>query len=75
MNDRLVKVGQFPSYIEAELARQRLEDFGIKALVSGDNAANTYAGILAVEGPVIEVFESQAEQARQILAEQETGEE
>ena len=74
MNDKLVKVGQFASYIEAELARQKLEDFGIKAVVSGDNAANIYSGILAVEGPVIEVFESQAEEARQILAEQETGE-
>lgn len=71
MNDKLVKVGQFASYIEAELARQRLEDFGIKAVVTGDNASNIYAGILAVEGPVLEVFESQAAQARQILDEQE----
>lgn len=68
MNDKLVEIGQFRDYIEAELARQRLEDAGIKAVIAGQNAANIYAGVPAIEGPSLQVLESQAEKARQILA-------
>jgi hypothetical protein len=71
MDDRLVKVGEFENYIEAELARQRLTDYGIKAVVTGDNASNIYGGALAAMRPAVEVFESQADEARRILDEQQ----
>jgi hypothetical protein len=69
MDGKLVKIAQFDNYIEADLAKQTLEDFGIKAVVTGDNSSNTYAGITAIEGPVLHVFENKAEEAKQILEE------
>ncbi len=69
MDGKLVKIAEYNNYIEADLARQTEEDFGIKAVVTGDNASNIYTGISAIEGPVLQVFETQAEKARQILDE------
>ncbi|MBN1393040.1 MAG: DUF2007 domain-containing protein [Sedimentisphaerales bacterium] len=67
MADRLVTVAQFSDYIEAELAKQQLADFGIEAVVTGANAANTYAGFFFIEGPELQVLESRAEEAKEIL--------
>jgi hypothetical protein len=64
--DKLVAVKQFANYIEAELAKQQLADFGIEAVVTGANAANIYS-IPAVEGPNLHVRQSQAEKALEIL--------
>jgi hypothetical protein len=71
MDERIVTIAEFEDYIKADMARQRLEDFGIKAMVGGDNASNAYAGIPAIERPVLQVFESQADEARRILDEQQ----
>ncbi len=71
MDEKLVTIAEFEDYIRADMARQTLEDFGIKAIVTGDNASNIYAGIPAIERPVLQVLESQADQARQILDEQQ----
>jgi len=73
MADKLITIAQFPSYIEAELAKQLLDDFGIKSVVTGQNAANIYS-IPAVEGPELQVLESQAKQAQEILESQESQE-
>ncbi len=67
MNDRLVTIARFANYIEAELARQKLEDFGIKSVVTGQNASNMYSGVPAIAGPEIQVFESVSEEALKIL--------
>jgi hypothetical protein len=67
MTDRLVTVAQFKDYIQAELAKQQLADFGIDAVVTGANAANTYAGFFCIEGPELQVLESRAEEAKEIL--------
>ncbi|OHB60934.1 MAG: hypothetical protein A2167_07785 [Planctomycetes bacterium RBG_13_46_10] len=64
--EKLVIIAKFADYIEAEMALQLLADYGIKAVATGENAANIYP-IPAVEGPELQVLESQAEQARQIL--------
>ena len=64
--DKLVTIASFADYIEAEMAQQLLADYGIKAIVTGQNASNVYP-IPAVEGPELQVLQSQAEQARQIL--------
>lgn len=67
MADKLVTIARFTNYIEAELARQKLEDFGIKSVVTGQNASNMYSGVPAIEGPEIQVFESVSEEATKIL--------
>lgn len=66
MADKLVAIAQFADYIEADLARQMLDDFGIKAVVTGQNASNVYGG-LVVEGPELQVMESNAKEALEIL--------
>ena len=38
MEDKLITIAEFENGIAADLARQTLEDFGIKAVVTGDNA-------------------------------------
>jgi hypothetical protein len=71
MEDKLVTIASFADYIEAEMAQQLLADYGIKAIATGQNASNVYP-IPAVEGPELQVLQSQAEQARQILESQKT---
>jgi hypothetical protein len=70
MDEKLVTIAEFDDYIEADMARQTLDDFGIKAIVTGDNASNIYGSISAVERPALQVLESQADEARRILEEQ-----
>ncbi len=70
MDEKLITIAEFEDYIKADMARQVLEDFDIKAIVTGDNASNIYAGIPAIERPALQVLESQAEKARRILDEQ-----
>jgi hypothetical protein len=65
MADKLVTIAQFTNYIEAEMAKQLLDDFGIKSVVTGQNAANIYSG--AIEGPELQVLESGAKEALEIL--------
>jgi len=70
MDEKLVTIAEFEDYIMADMTRQTLEDFGIKAIVTGDNASNIYGSISAVERPALQVRESQADEARRILDEQ-----
>jgi hypothetical protein len=70
MDDKLVTIAQFPNYIEAEMAKQLLADHGIEAVAIGEDASNIFS-LPAVEGPELQVLESQAEQAREILESQE----
>ena len=69
MDDKLVTIAQFPSYIEAEMAKQLLADYGIEAVATGENASDMFS-LPAVEGPELQVLESQAQQAREILESQ-----
>jgi len=64
--DKLVSIAQFANYIEAEMAKQLLADYGIEAVATGAHASNMYP-IPAVEGPELQVLQSQAEKAREIL--------
>jgi len=65
MADKLVTVAQFTNYIEAELAKQLLEDYGIKVIMTGQYASIVYP--IPAVGPQLQVLQSQAEQAREIL--------
>ena len=60
---------------KADLARQLLEDEGIKAFVLGENVANVYSGVPAAIDIELQTAESEAEEAREILEanEQEAG--
>lgn len=69
MADKLVTVAQFENYIEAEMAKQLLADYGIEAVATGTHASNMYP-IPVVEGPELQVLQSQAEKAREILQSQ-----
>ena len=66
MADKLVTIAEFTDYIEAEMAKQLLSDFGIESVVTDENAANLYP-ISGVVGPELQVFEKDAQQAREIL--------
>ena len=66
MADKLVTIAQFTDYIESEMAKQLLADYGIEAVATGENASNLYS-IPGVEWPELQVLESQAQQALEIL--------
>jgi len=66
MADKLVTIAQYADSSEASLAQQLLADFGIKAVLAGQHAADVYA-LPAIAATELQVLESQAEQARQIL--------
>ena len=66
MADKLVTIAQFTNYIEAEMAKQLLADYGIEAVATGQNAANVYS-VPAIAEIDLQVLDSQAQQAQEIL--------
>ncbi len=73
MADKLVTIATFPDYSEADLAKQLLNDFGIKSVIMGEKFS-----VLPYPVPSLaklQVFESQAKQAQEILESQESQEE
>ena len=66
MTEKLVTIAKYQSYIEASLAKQILDDFEIKSVVTGQNTANLYS-VPAVAEAQLQVLESQAQKAREIL--------
>jgi len=70
MSDKLVTIAEFADYIEAEMAKQLLDDYGIKSVVTEENTANLYP-ISSVAGPELQVLEKDAERAREILESRE----
>jgi len=66
--EKLVTIARYEDSMEADLARQLLEDEGIRAVVLGQNVGNVYSGVPAVIDIELQTLESQAEDARQILA-------
>ena len=69
MADKLVTIAQFANYIEAEMAKQLLADYGIEAVAAGENAANIYS-VPAIAEIDLQVLDSQAQQAQEILESQ-----
>jgi len=64
--DKLVTIAEFTDGIQAELAKQLLADFGIKSVVIG----NKYPVFPVLTDVKLQTFESQAQQAREILKSQ-----
>ncbi len=65
--EKLITVARFDDYLKADLARQLLEDEGIKAFVLGQNVANVYSGVPAAIDIELQTPESEADEAREIL--------
>ncbi len=67
MEDRLVTIAEYESGFEAELAKVRLEEEGVEAIVvGGDLVANMPTiEVIKVE---LQVFEKDAQKAAQIIA-------
>jgi len=64
MADKLVTIAKYTDYDEADLAKQLLDDFGIKSVVIGEKFGLPYP--IPSEAK-LQVFESQAKQAQEIL--------
>ncbi len=71
MDEKLVTVKRFNSYVDAELAQQRLADYGIKAVIMGENAGIAYTGAPAAQDIELQTLESRAKEAVDILADRE----
>jgi long-subunit acyl-CoA synthetase (AMP-forming) len=74
MADKLVTVAEYMDSMQAEMARQILEDFDIKAVIIGENAANTCLAPTVMTAK-LQVLEKDADEAKQILEDQEQGHE
>lgn len=66
MSEKLVTVARFTEYPEADLARQLLEEAGIKAFVMNQNVQVAW-GIYPPGGIELQAAESEAQEAREIL--------
>ncbi len=66
MTDKLVTIATFTDSIEADLARQKLDNAGINSVLTGQNAANMY-GISAIARTELQVLENQVQKAQEIL--------
>jgi hypothetical protein len=67
MLDKLVTVARFTDNIEAELAKQSLEDFGITCVITGQTTGAVFSGVPAALDIELQVPESMAEEARNVL--------
>jgi hypothetical protein len=63
---KLVTIAQFSDSCQANLAKQVLADFGIEAIVLGENFANLYPA-LPLQSIDLQVRESQSRQAQEVL--------
>jgi hypothetical protein len=73
MADKFVTVAEFMNSIQAEMSRQVLEDCGIQVILIGQNTGDGRIGVF--ETVKLQVPESKAEEAKQILEEQQQGRE
>jgi hypothetical protein len=73
MEDKFVIIAEYMNSIEAELARQTLADFQIPVIIIGANAGDARIGIF--QTVKLQVRQSDAERAMQILEDQEQGHE
>jgi hypothetical protein len=74
MADKLVTIAEYTDSMQAEMAKQILEDFGIRSVIVGGNFAdlNMMPTMPLVK---LQVFENDVEEAKQILEEQQEGRE
>ena len=73
MAGELVTIAEYLNTIQAEMAKQVLADFDIPAIIVGENAGDGRIGF--IEGIKLQVKQADAEEAKQILEDQEHGHE
>ncbi len=73
MAGELVTIAEYMNSIQAEMAIQTLEDFNIPAVIVGENAGDGRIGFIGTIK--LQVKEKDANEAKQILEEQEQGHE
>ncbi|MGA2092578.1 MAG: DUF2007 domain-containing protein [Sedimentisphaerales bacterium] len=71
MEDKLVTVAEFMNSIQAEMTKQVLEDCGIKVILLGQNVGDGRIGVF--ETVKLQVQQSQADEARQVIEDLEEG--
>ena len=71
MSNKLVTIAEYTDSMQAEMARQTLEDFGIRVMILDQNTSNLGFPPMPWTTVKLQVLESVADQARQILEEQE----
>ena len=71
MADKIVTIAEYTDSVKAEMARQLLEDFDIRAVIVGQNAANLGLSptLMTIK---LQVLESESAKAREILESAET---
>jgi hypothetical protein len=67
LQDKLVTIKNFPDEAQASLAQQILADNEIQSILSGQNAANIYAGLSDVFDIELQVREADVQKALEIL--------
>ena len=72
--DKLITIAKFDDFAQASFAKQLLADFGLEAVIAGENAANIY-NIPALAHVELQVFQSRSAEAIKILESQKTKEE
>ena len=68
---KILELATFESFIEAEAARARLEDAGIKTMRGADDGSGSLPNLAAVGGYPVLVFEDDLPAARAVLASEE----
>ena len=71
MADKIVTIAEYADSMKAEMAKQVLDDFGIKSTLAGQHGADVLAGVPAFATVKLQVLEKDADEAKQILEEQE----
>ena len=71
MDEKLVTVARFDNYVDAEMAKQTLADFGIDSAIMGENAGIAYTGAPAAQDIELQTLESKAKEAVDILENRE----
>jgi hypothetical protein len=66
MPDKIKTIAKFENYLDASIAKIRLEDEGIKSVIVGEDAANLY-GMTPVGSIELQVFDQDADKAIEIL--------
>jgi len=69
MADKFITIAEYMNSIQAQMDKQVLEDFEIPAIIVGENAGELRIGVL--EPIRLQVKEEDAEEAKQILEDQQ----
>ncbi len=75
MKSKQIVIGKFQNEIDAEIAKGHLESEGIESYIWKDDSGGMLLSLNTIEGIKLVVAEEDAERAKEILGENEQGEE